>query len=157
MVQLTPGLKLWKNKNYTLTSLSDGLWGSHLFTACHHINSSKIFATSNKDAEVFVALYREDDADKVISVMDFLISDNWTLKDEWYIEWDNKYRLDKVWSKNLSYNHNISFTIPRDDMTVAMLIKEGILCVGFYTNKMIHIIEILSNFRYGNYCKIFDF
>ena len=130
MVQLTPGLKLWKNKNYTLTSLSDGLWGSHLFTACHHINASKILATSKKDAEIFVALYGEQHEER--ELMDSLMSDNWTLKDEWYIEWDNKFRLDKVWSKNLSYGHNISFTSPRDDMTIAILIKEGMFCAIDY-------------------------
>lgn len=88
---------------------------------------------SNRDAEIFLALYEEGDREG--GLMEALQSDGWTLENGWYLEWSNTHKLNKVWSKNINSGETISFASTKDRMTFAILVKEGKMNLIFCENK----------------------
>ena len=74
-------------------------------------------------ANIFIALYEEGNREG--GLMEALQADQWTLKNGWYLEWSNKHKLNKVWSKKINSGERVSFTSTKNRMTFAILIKEG--------------------------------
>ena len=118
------GTLIWSDRSqYPITSISDGLLGSTIFQPRHYVNAGTMSIDSNRDAEVFVALYIGDNREG--GLMEALPAEGWTLKNDWYIEWSNHHKLSKVWSKHIKAGETISFTSTMDRLTFAILIKEG--------------------------------
>ena len=122
-VKIFPGSEIWNDRNYTLSSMSDGLWGATLFQTHYYINATTLSITSNRDAEIFIAL--NDKHDGVDGLTETLNSNNWTLNNGWYLEWSNWHKLNKVWSMKLNSSNTTSITSTKNGMTFAILIKEG--------------------------------
>ena len=122
-VEAKIGSEIWSDRGYSISSISDGLLGATLFQPNHYVNARTMSIDSNRDAEIFVAVYEEGNREG--GLMEALQADGWTLKNEWYLEWSNQHKLNKVWSKNINAGDTISFTSTKDRMTFAILIKEG--------------------------------
>ena len=97
--------------------------GASLFQPNHYVNSKTISIESNKDADIFIALYEEGNREG--GLMEVLQADEWTLENGWYLEWSNKHKLNKVWSKKINSGKNVSFRSTENRMTFAILVKEG--------------------------------
>ena len=100
-----------------------------MFQPKHYVQISTISIIANTDVEVFVALY--DEGNREGGLMQELYTNGWELTSE-FVEWSNQYKLNKVWRTNIAAGRTISFTSTRDQMTFAILAKEGILnkCVS---------------------------
>ena len=126
-VEAKIGSEIWSDRGYSISSISDGLLGATLFQPNHYVNARTMSIDSNRNAEIFVAVYEEGNREG--GLMEVLQADGWTLKNGWYLEWSNKlnklHKLNKVWSKNIDAGETISFTSTKDRMTFAILIKEG--------------------------------
>ena len=122
-VEAKIGSEIWSDRGYSISSISDGLLGATLFQPNHYVNARTMSIDSNRDAEIFIAVYEEGNREG--GLMEALQADGWTLKNEWYLEWSNQHKLNKVWSKNINAGETISFTSTKDRMTFAILIKEG--------------------------------
>ena len=121
--EATIGAKLWKDRGYSISSINDELLGSILFQTNHYVNSKTISIESNNNADIFIALYEEGNREG--GLMEALQADQWTLQNGWYLEWSNKHKLNKVWSKKINSGESVSFTSTKNRMTFAILIKEG--------------------------------
>ena len=117
------GSEIWSDRGYSISSISDGLLGATLFQTNHYVNARTMSIDSNRNAEIFVAVYEEGNREG--GLMEALQADGWTLKNGWYLEWSNQHKLNKVWSKNINAGETTSFTSTEDRMTFAILIKEG--------------------------------
>ena len=114
---------IWSDrKNYQIKSISDGLLGATLFQTKHYIWPATMSIDSNRDAEIFIALHIADDRDG--GLMEALPADGWTLKSGWHLDGTGN-KLNKVWSKNIKAGETITFTSTKNQMTFAILIKEG--------------------------------
>ena len=120
-VDVSLGSKIWMDRDYTISDMTDGLSGAILFQPNYYVNSRNISIDSNANAEIFVALYEEGDREG--GLMQVLYIDGWTLKNGWYIEWSKKHKLNKVWSKKIRAGETVSFTSSKDRMTFAILVK----------------------------------
>ena len=120
-VDVSLGSKIWMDRDYTISDMTDGLSGAILFQPNYYVNSRNISIDSNANAEIFVALYEEGDREG--GLMQALYIDRWTLKNGWYIEWSKKHKLNKVWSKKIRSGESVSFTSSKDRMTFAILVK----------------------------------
>ena len=122
-VEAKIGSEIWKDKGYTISSISNELLGGTLFQSNHYVDKSTMLINSNKDAVIFVAVYEEKSRDG--GLMEALQADGWTLKSGLYLEWLGQHKLNKVWSKKIKAKETISFTSTKNGMTFAILIKEG--------------------------------
>ena len=121
-VKAKVGIPIWSDRSqYPITSISDELLGATLFQPNHYVNARTMSIDSNRDAEMFVAVYEEGNREG--GLMEALQADGWTLKNGWYLEWSNQHKLNKVWSKNINAGETTSFTSTEDRMTFAILIK----------------------------------
>ena len=84
--------------------------------------------TSNRDAEIFIALYILE-ANREGGLMENLPADGWTLRDGWHLTFGNR-GLEKVWAKSIKAGETISFTSTKSSMTFAILIKGGNIFVS---------------------------
>ena len=116
--------------------MSDEFLGLSLFQPKHYVGAGTVSINSNTDAEIFIALFIEDDRNlRDGGLMEALPADGWTLKDGLYLEWDGGHygggihRLSKVWSKNIKAGETISFTSTKGQMSFAILMKRGIIFV----------------------------
>ena len=120
------GSEIWNDRLYSISSISDELLGATLFQTNHYVDSRTMWIYSNRNAEIFIAVYEELGRDG--GLMDALQADGWTLKNGWYMEWNGwsgRHKLNKVWSKNVKAGETIFFTSTENSMTFAILIKEG--------------------------------
>ena len=124
-VQASIGSKIWSDRNYQISKISDGLEGATLFKPKHYVHSTtmSIIATEN-DVQVFVALYEEGNREG--GLMQELGANGWELTSE-FLEWSNQYRLNKVWKKNIAAGTTISFKSTKNSMTFAILASEGMI------------------------------
>ena len=122
-IEATIGAKLWKDRGYSISGINDELLGAILFQPKHYVNSKTISIESNNDADIFIALYEEGNREG--GLMEALQADQWTLENGWYLEWSNKHKLNKVWSRKINSGESVSFRSTKNRMTFAILIKEG--------------------------------
>ena len=148
-VEAKIGSEIWSDRGYSISSISDGLLGATLFQTNHYVNARTMSIDSNRDAEIFVAVYEEGNREG--GLMEALQADGWTLKNEWYLEWSNQHKLNKVWSKNINAGETISFTSTKDRMTFAMLIKEGKVFVWLKLSTQLIIKIIVISELYKKY------
>ena len=122
-VEAKLGSKIWKDRGYSISSINDELVGNILFQPAHYVNAGTMSINANRNAEAFIALYEEGDREG--GLMEALQANGWTLKNDWYLEWSNQHKLNKVWSKKINGGETVSFTSTKDRMTFAILVKEG--------------------------------
>ena len=122
-VEATIGAKLWKDRGYLISGINDELLGAIIFQPNHRVNSKTIAIESNEDADVFIALYEEGNREG--GLMEVLQADQWTLENGWYLEWSNKHKLNKVWSKKIKSGERVAFRSTKNQMSFAILIKQG--------------------------------
>ena len=122
-VEAKIGSEIWKDRGYTISSISNELLGATLFQSNHYVDKSTMLINSNKDAVIFVAVYEEKSRDG--GLMEAFQADGWTLKSELYLEWLGQHKLNKVWSRNIKEKETVSFTSTKNGMTFAIMIKEG--------------------------------
>ena len=118
------GSKIWKDREYSISSISDELIGSILFQPSHYVNPGTMSISANRNAEAFIALFEEGKG-REGGLMKVLEADGWTLKNGWYLEWSNQHKLNKIWSKKINAGETVSFTSTKNRMTFSILIKEG--------------------------------
>ena len=122
-VEAKLGAEIWKDRGYSISSISDELVGNILFQPPHYVNAGTMSINANRNAEAFIALYEEGDREG--GLMEALQANGWTLKNDWYLEWSNQHKLNKVWSKKINAGDSVSFTSTKNRMTFAILVKEG--------------------------------
>merc|ERR1711997_277567 len=98
-VEAKIGTNIWSDRNYRITSISDELLGASLFQPTHYVNRGTMSITSNRDAEIFIALYILE-ANREGGLMESLPADGWTLRDGWHLTFGNR-GLEKVWAKSI--------------------------------------------------------
>ena len=121
-VETEIGSEIWSDRGYSISSISDGLLGATLFQPNHYVNARTMSIDSNRDAEIFVAVYEEGNREG--GLMEALPADGWTLRDGWHLTFGNR-GLEKVWAKSIKAGETISFTSTKSSMTFAILIKGG--------------------------------
>ena len=123
------GAEIWTDRNYAISEMNNELLGATLFKPAHYRNKATMSVTANKKAAVYVALY-EPPRDG--GLMQVLQTDGWDLTSH-ELEWTNinngsKHKLNKIWKKQVNAGSTISFTSTKDNMTFAILVKEGKYC-----------------------------
>ena len=104
--------------------MTGSLAGSTLFQLEHYIGkTATIVVSSNKDAHIRVALYEEEGRDG--GLMDVLPTGGWTLKDGWYVEWSNNFKLNKIWSIQIAAGASVTFTTTRGSGTFAIFASDS--------------------------------
>ena len=117
------GSKIWSDRSYTISNMSEKLVGTTLFQTKHYVRRATIEVSSNRNAFVLIALYEEGNREG--GLVDSLQSDGWTLKEGWFVEWSNTYKLNNIFSKIINAGTKVQFTSTRKDMTFAIFAYEG--------------------------------
>ena len=120
------GAKIWTDRNYAISEMNTELLGATLFKPAHYLNKATMSVTANKKAAVYVALYEPRDG----GLMQVLQTDGWELTSHElaWINGPNTHKLNKIWTKQVNPGSTISFTSTKDNMTFAILVKEGKYC-----------------------------
>ena len=120
------GAKIWTDRNYAISEMNNELLGATLFQPAHYLNKATMSVTANKKAAVYVALYEPRDG----GLMQVLQTDGWELTSHElaWINGPNTHKLNKIWTKQVNAGSTISFTSTKDNMTFAILVKEGKYC-----------------------------
>ena len=58
-VKASVGSKIWSDRSYTISNMSEKLVGTTLFQTKHYVRRSTIEVSSNRNAFVLIALYEE--------------------------------------------------------------------------------------------------
>ena len=111
-VKVSHGTKIWKDKDFVISDISNGLLGTILFQANYDVNCCTISINSNRDAEVFMYLFGNQESELMRSSQEI---GDWTLRTGLYLEWcnpdgSNKMKLDRVLSKKIKIGEKSRFT-----------------------------------------------
>ena len=112
-------MTIFSDRIYSISSIPDELVGSILFQTEHYVARSTITISSDKNADVIVALSEVRNG----GLIDVLPSDGWTLKEEWSVGWSES--LNKVYLKPVSAGGSVTFTSTEDKMTFAIFVVKG--------------------------------
>ena len=86
------GVAIFSDRSYSISSIPNELVGAILFQTEHYVARSTITISSDRRADVIVALKESRDG----GLTDVLPSEGWTLKEEWVLIGN------KVWTKYIS-------------------------------------------------------